>query len=208
MAVGDKILRFDEARLKGDLAPVPARLRVAFACACAQRQFDAYIRYCQQGGKGDPNYLRKVLDQVWEFAAGGQAPLDLDDTIERCTGLVPEEDDSWTAASAYADDAVSAVIYALRACREGDPQEAAWAARRAYEATDHYATNLLDVNFNQRGAEEAVLGHPLVQNELNRQHRDVNELVSASSAKRERELISALRNRAVQEAKLFTLDTD
>ncbi|HZF51180.1 MAG TPA: hypothetical protein VE093_21120 [Polyangiaceae bacterium] len=95
-----------------------------------------------------------------------------------------------------------AVIYALRAKLTGEAQEAAWAARVAYEALDNFVINKDRIDTNKPGEELRVLLHSLVQAELNRQERDVRELLAAS----DRDVamtVNQLRDRARAEAVVF-----
>src|SRR5262249_15111322 len=75
-----------------------------------------------------------------------------------------------------ANDAASAVVYALRCWKTGSAQDAAWAARRAYEALDTAVIERSGADMNAPGAEASVLSDPLIQAELARQMRDVEEL--------------------------------
>ena len=93
--------------------------------------------------------------------------------------LIPQEEEGpWIPEQADAEDAGAAVAYALRCRQNGRGQEAAWSARRAYEALDRYVINREDIDVNVPGAETQVLAHPLVQAELTRQLRDLQDLAT------------------------------
>jgi hypothetical protein len=85
---------------------------------------------------------------------------------DRCEALVPREDDSWTDLSGLAQNAAAAAAYALRTAVSGSVDDAMWTALQAYEAADLIASTDLDVDFNEPGAEERVLGQDVVQREL------------------------------------------
>jgi hypothetical protein len=117
--------------------------------------------------------------------------------LSRCMELIPGEDEEPSVdEQAYADDAASAIAYALRTLDSGESQEAAWAARRAYEAADHHVMYRLGLE-----GESQVLAHPVVQTELSRQHRDIEELLGAPESSTE--LFVRLRDRAKAEASTF-----
>jgi hypothetical protein len=117
--------------------------------------------------------------------------------LNRCMALIPQEDEGpWINEQAYAEDAASAVAYALRARRAGESQEAAYAARVAYEALDHHVINRLGIKDDAH-----VLAHPVVQAELARQHRDLDVLLGADADLAE--LLARLRDRASAEAAIF-----
>lgn len=189
---------YNEAELVRALSGVPAQLRVAFAAACAERLFPAYAAFSNRTGRGNPVALATILDRVWSDLLGDKMGLEqIHAELARCMGLVPGEDDQpWVEEQAYADDAASAVAFTLRALESGEPQEAAWAARRAYEALDHHVIHRLGIE-----AEEQVLAHPVVQAELERQHRDVDEL--HATRQDPASLILRLRERARAESAVF-----
>ncbi len=105
--------------------------------------------------------------------------------------------------AAFAEDAASALAYALRCYQSGNSQESAWAARCAYEAVDHYVVHHERVDTNVIGAEERVLSHWLVQAELMRQHRDLQELVIAAQGITVEGLMSCFRARANAESSML-----
>ena len=71
-------------------------------------------------------------------------------------GLLPAESDDWVIGNALADDALSSLAYAIRCSLTPEPQEAAWAARRAYEAADQAAMRVLGVQPGLPNTEAAI----------------------------------------------------
>lgn len=192
--------KYDEA----DLVRRPGRLikaqRVAFAAACAERRLPSFDAVWRQGDEGAPP-LRGILDRVWAVASGESLPgADLEAQLDVCMMLIPDEDDdTWDEGHPYVDDAASAVAYALRTIQSGgQAQEAAWAARRAYEAVDLFVTERLAIE-----DEEAVMRHPLIQAELIRQRRDLDELTAGGDSP---DFLRTLRARAAADgAAMFML---
>jgi hypothetical protein len=90
--------------------------------------------------------------------------------------LVPYEDDSWVQELAYAQNAGAAVVYAIRCHRTADPQEAAWAARQVNEALFYWVNAHNDFDWNSPNLVELITADPLVQAELRRQRRDLEQL--------------------------------
>src|SRR5262245_49626325 len=102
---------------------------------------------------------------------------DLDCYIDTCTQLMDEVVDApWIEQQAAAEDATAALAYALRCRKTGKAQEAAWAARRAYDALDDYVINREGIDTNAPDGDIRVLAHPLIQAEFERQNRDFEEL--------------------------------
>lgn len=180
---------YDESSLLRRLSGLSAPRRVAFAAAAAQRLFPAYSAFVDEGGAGDPTALIRVLNRLWDDAEGDRMTSDeVRDARIACEDLSPPPDDEglWTSARAYAGDAVAATTYALRALESGAPQEAAWAARSAYEAMDYYVSNDL-------GAGDDARNHPIVQAELARQEKDLEDLATSPD---EASVIRQIRERA------------
>ena len=198
------MFRFEEAQLVAELDRLPLQLRVAFAAACAERLLPAYVAFSAQTGRGNPAALRDILTRVWDDLCGNQmTDGEVQANIDTCMGLIPHEDEGpWVMEQAAAEDAGSALAYALRCRQNGQGQEAAWAARCAYEALDHHVINRDDVDMNVPGAEARVLADPLVQAEFGRQRQDLDEALDAGNAE-VREAIARLRDRAKTEGATF-----
>ncbi|WP_054007641.1 hypothetical protein [Cypionkella psychrotolerans] len=88
-------------------------------------------------------------------------------------------------AAALCEDAIVATIYALQCFLDPTPQEAAWAARRSYEATDKLAIEAFGFP-DSKDAETRLLSHPLIQQERARQAADLTLLQAASGLAPER----------------------
>ncbi len=192
------VLHYDEAGLVGALGRVSAQLRAAFAAACAERLLPAYVAFSARTGRGDPAALAEILERIWKDVLGDKRDVkEVRAELARCMALIPGgNDERWVDEQAYADDAASAVAYTLRTLESGEPQEAAWAARRAYEALDHHVMHRLGIE-----GEDQILRHPLVQAELSRQRRDLDALLGvARDTDRSTQVIAELRGRAKAEA--------
>jgi uncharacterized protein YjaG (DUF416 family) len=191
-------LRFDEDDLVRRLDGLAPRLRVAFAAACAERLFPAYELYANVTGRGEAAFLRDALDAVWEHLhrTPGAAP-DASLLTRRAMQSLHDDETSepFVPELPAADSAATAIVYALRALDEGSSQEAAWAARHAYEAADYFVTHVVGLE-----DEDAIDAHPAVQAELERQNRDLEELLSVAEATM-RQTLERLRRRASEEGR-------
>ena len=138
--------------------------------------------------------LREALDAAWRAVDSDVPTAELERLQEAAEDLVPEEDDDWVTASGYASNAAAAVAYALRTRLTDNPQEAAWAARQAYDVTDYAAQQQLeDAGFDDAG-EEALLSRPVVQEAL----EGLNTDLEAALAEPPAEETSRLRDEARQ----------
>lgn len=199
------VIKFDYAGLVAELERLPVPLRVAFAAASAVRQMPAYRRFHEQTGEGDPAVLERALEDVWMDAMGAKKEFAFEGHLGEVMALIPQEDEisgQWTEEATYAQDAGMSVAYALRTRTTGAAQEAAWAASVAYEALDHFVINREGIDTNKPGAEERVLSDPIVQAELARQRRDLDELCAATPTD-VRDVVARVRDRAKAEAEIF-----
>lgn len=180
------MLRHDESKTIERLGQLPRHLQVAFALLCSLRLLPAYRRFAQRTGRGSWSALSALSDQVWLELMRQQRPAasDLKDVLDKVMALIPTEEDGWDEETqAYAEDAAAALAYAIRTALTGEPQEAAWSARRAYESADHRAQAVVEISPGDQAAEMAILAHPVVQTELRRQDRDLAELAEIAAAK-------------------------
>lgn len=172
------VLHFNEVRLKEQLDDLATPARAALAAACAERLRPAYLAFVQKTGRGDPTAFESILHGLWSDLHGeSMSDAELASRIELCMTLIPQEDSGpWVVEQIYAEDAGAALAYALRCRLTAQSQEAAWAARRAYEAVHHWVVHRESVDLNVPGAEARVLAHHLVQAELARQRTDLEDL--------------------------------
>jgi uncharacterized protein YjaG (DUF416 family) len=198
-------LHFDEPSLVTRLARLPSKLRVAFAALCAERQLPNYVRFSERSGWGNPGVLKEALESIWQDIQGRPlSKAQLETILERCEPLIPTGEEDTKEETAYAEDAATSVAYAIEARLTDDPQKAAWAARRAYTAVDHFIMSQIASMIVTREHQRFILSHPLVQVELRRQQADLKELELASAEKSLwASVISELRDRARRDAELF-----
>jgi hypothetical protein len=118
--------------------------------------------------------------------------------IDRATELLPGEDHRpWVLEQGAAEDAVSAVLYSLRSRQSGLPEEAGWAAAVACDALDDFVINRDDIDTNVPGSEARLVADPLMQAELTRQQRDLEQLLQGMTT------VQGLQERSKLEAVQF-----
>lgn len=193
------MLTFQESILKEELGSLPRQSRVAFAASCAQRLMNTYRAFAERSGQCWTK-LEGALDYVWASILNQPNDKEAKRMLEEVMTLMPDEEEpGWTPLLTYASDAVSAVAYSLRCLISDDAQEAAWAARRVYEALDHLVTYQKDIAIGESNANRNVLCDPAIQAELLRQRRDMDELRAAGTLSPE--VVASLRDRSsVQQA--------
>ncbi len=169
------MMKFDEKKLILNLEMLSPRKRLAFSVAAASRIINNYGFYSKKVNLVDSTAIN-TMESLWAAV--------LDNSIEHkkwesilsiLLNLIPEENTNWTIWHALIDDAISSLAYAIRCMLTSSSQEAAWAARRAYEAADQVVCRLTDLEL-AHDREVKILSHPLIQRELERQTRDLNVL--------------------------------
>lgn len=170
-----RIVKFDEGNLQSRLKALRPRSRRLFALSCAERLFPLYQAYRDRAGRGNPRRIRKALDELWR-AVSLDRKCESRGRAGEYESLIPDEDSRWTAINPLAENAVAALVYAIRCHVSKDCENAAWAAVQAYEAADYVAGTLKEIEFSKPGAESAILRTPWVQGELQSQLRDLAEL--------------------------------
>jgi len=172
---------FDESALVGELKALSNQARIAFAAAAATRQIGNYERLAHELEAGNERRPREIAALLWtdlQAAAVDRAAWSA--RLDEVMSLLPEESDDWVIGHALADDALSSLAYAIRCLLTPEPQEAAWAARRAYEAADQAAIRVLGVQPGLPNTEAAIKSHGFVQRELARQRNDLSLLCADS----------------------------
>jgi uncharacterized protein YjaG (DUF416 family) len=200
-------IKYDEAAIIEQLERLPENLRVLFAFLVAVRLFPSYLAFHSQTGRGNADELRSILERLWADLNGDSMPREeVKQAVDRATDLVPKNDDGDEETQPLAEDAAAALTYALRTRLNGSAQEADWAARTAYEATDHIATKYLELSSIKRDDEQEILASAVVQDELSRQWRDLAELTDRSSDALTNVQLGELRTRSEREALVFSED--
>ena len=152
---------FDETVLISRLEALAPNARTAFALACARR-LQPFLHSDSQTEALVRESLALLEASVLDNALSQEGLREV---------LVRVEDSPELDA-----DPVASTCFALRAWVHGASREAAWAARRAYDARDQMVWEELGLQFSDPGAEERVLAHPLIQHELRTQREDLNAL--------------------------------
>lgn len=160
---------FNESALVRSLSGLSRAAQIAFATKTAERA----IKVCCHGSRKTlyDSVLRPAADVLWESVLAER--VQLESTLDVIINALPNEgDQDWAIQDALDDHAISSLAYAVRASlNQAAAQEAAWAARRAYELVDQAV-----LARSSRVDEEDIKNHPLVQRELARQQRDIRLL--------------------------------
>jgi hypothetical protein len=157
--------QFDEASIVRRLSRLNRRDRSAFALACAKR-LDGLLEGVSLEERAVVRECRALLERVTSRLPAPETELHA--PLARLESL-----------ESLDVDAVASVACALRSWLKDSPQEAAWAARRAYEAQDQVA----QLEMGGSGFDDQrLLAHPAVQRELRAQVSDLDALAERGNA--------------------------
>jgi uncharacterized protein YjaG (DUF416 family) len=176
---------FDEDRLQQSFARLDPWKRVAFMALSCERMVPNYDRFSADSGFGDPKVLRRGIDAAWSWLESERVPDDLKSMRAQVEQQAPNTEafsSPFTSAALDAANAVASLLEALDEPGGADPVEVASLAR---DTVDLYVQEIENLDPNDRGLEDAIRRHPLMQTELRRQRDDLNYLERWTSSQRE-----------------------
>jgi Protein of unknown function (DUF416) len=195
------LIKYEEGRLRERLDELSGPRRTMFAAACAERLLPLLAAHDRTAAA----WFRDTLDSVWRASSEPPGDAGLLQTLAaEALERIPDEDAARPISFAVAENAATATVYAVRTALSGDPQDAVWAARQAYDALDVVVVESRDIDINAVDAELEVLADELVQDELLRQQRDLETLGSESAS--DVKIAAALRARAREEGEYLRAD--
>lgn len=150
--------------------------QLAFAATCSERLLPFYRCYVEEKNELNDDPYVSALISVWHCVETMERYENVRDLLEECEAKLPAEEDAWKVGCPYAGDGAAVILYSLRFLFSKDQQEVIWAARRAYEVADNFVCNLQEQCLGSPNGENSILRHPIIQNELTRQLRDLREL--------------------------------
>jgi hypothetical protein len=178
------------------LADLGVRARAAFAAACAERLFPLYAQYVRRTGRGDVPAARAALTALWADLAGHPTGVDFARLADRIEDLVPDVDEEEDYEyGGYAGEALSAVVYAIRAHLDQKPGYFAMAAERPIDVIDQRNTLLVEAAGQVPDDSRA---RPAILAERRRQAADLADLRSAGDNGLAA-AVEAIRARAIRE---------
>lgn len=174
--------RFDKNALVLAVGQVSPARQTAFALAIATRQLRRFEKTAQKLQWEHVEQPRLIVEALWEVVQGGAVVPDT--WQERETAVlswIPHvEDEGWTFEFAFVQEALSSLVYSIRSLLTANPEECGWAATAAYEAADQAAIWTLAVAEFSPETELALISHPIVQRELERQAEALDILSTGS----------------------------
>jgi hypothetical protein len=173
------MLKFDEDQINRNLKSIPVRAAVAFALSCAERLKPIKIARERNIHPGSINLLQEVFGALWQFSLNNEC-VDFLNLRSKLQLLLSNEEQDILEIDSIMDDGIAAMMYALSVACNNNSNEAIWAARRAYDAADRIVQQKLNSSNIGISEECFILSDVIVQQEIERQQRDLNFLCNAN----------------------------
>jgi hypothetical protein len=178
------------------LSDLGVRARAAFAAACAERLYPLYEEYGRRTGRAEVPAARAALTALWEDLAGHPTGTDFARLADQMEDLVPDLDEEQDYEyGGYAGEALSAIVYAIRAYLDQKPGYFVMAAERPIDVIDQRNTLLAEAEGRVPDDSRA---RPAMLAERRRQAADIADLRAAGDAGLP-DLVEAIRARAGRE---------
>jgi uncharacterized protein YjaG (DUF416 family) len=168
---------FDEDKLERQLQKLATWKRVAFMAQIGVRMLPNYERFSAETGYGDVSVLKRAFDAAWSWVESEELPDDLVALREACDRQAPNTEQFRSSYTSAALDASNAAAATLDAIAHPDESRSSEVASLARDTVDLFVQELLNLDPNAPGFEEAILRHDLMQRELRRQREDLEALM-------------------------------
>jgi uncharacterized protein YjaG (DUF416 family) len=214
--IGDQ---FDDAQPARDLEAMPQGHRVAFAASCSERVAPCYRAYALVVGLESLDLVENALGEVWSSLEKGSLPQARAQLlVDALSDVIPKIQGDGFVFTPLASNAVSAMVYTLKCCKDGQAKWSALAARMSVESVDTYLhfvndvplstttlvpTDPVDVRKQNELFEKWIAEAPLMRDELEMLQRDLNILGTSNvlTVNALEEMRSSSRDRGVQPAR-------
>lgn len=167
--------QFDENAVIRRVQRLPWNLALAFGASCAGRLVSNYQKFHEETKWGDVQPILRALDFLCRIAASQTAVTKAEAraVASECEAQAPASEDFSSLFTSGAQDAVFAVCSLLDYCAERKAQQVALAARYPTDSVDLYVQEVENLSPQDPALEAKILAHPLMQQELLRQERDL-----------------------------------
>jgi uncharacterized protein YjaG (DUF416 family) len=193
---------FDDRRALETLDKLQPHQQLAAGAACCERMLPDYATFMAEACWGNLAQLRTALDAVWEACLrGASTEIDLERSLAHCEKSAPDAEDFSSLYVSSAQDAVFSVCALLDFLRDREPERIVSVLRSSTDSVDLIVQEQEEMDPRDPKREQRILEHPLMQQELIRQRRDLSEAGSLVSG--DEDGLLAFRQRAATECNLI-----
>ncbi|HBK56301.1 MAG TPA: hypothetical protein DDZ76_08485 [Xanthomonadales bacterium] len=167
---------FDPGQLRKKLHALPDWKRVTFMAACCERMLPNYVSFSSETYFGDAQTLKQALSEVWRWIETNHLPDDIDSLVRECDRQAPDTADFSSIYTSAALDAANSIAMTLEAMSDATEDRAIEVASIARDTVDLFVQQWSDLDPNSPGLEKLIIEAPLMQVELRRQRRCLEQL--------------------------------
>lgn len=196
---------FNDKRVREAIEPLQDHQQLVFGAACCERMLPNYIAFMRESDWGDELPLRKALDWAWAACEGAHFQnADLRDLLSQAEKCTPDTDCFASLLVSAAQDAVFAICALLDFLLDADLERLMSVPRLSTDSVDLIVQERESMDARDPLREQKILEHPLMQQELVRQKRDLAEARNISAT--DRTALNAFRTRAQHESNLVVAE--
>lgn len=168
-------LGFDEVGITRRVSALPWNQALAFGCSCAERLMWSYRWFAEQSSIGEVKPLGRALNVLWDASRTIKCPsaIDCRQLLSDCEAQTPSSEVYESLLTTSAQEAALAVCSLLDYCIDRKIEHVIMAARYPTDSVDLYIQEIEHLSPLDPELEHRILSHPLMQQELARQHRDL-----------------------------------
>jgi uncharacterized protein YjaG (DUF416 family) len=190
---------------KSLLLSFPRIKKLAFLILVCERMLPELRSYLHSSGR-DFVLIEAARKKFWQLLSGDETSVSWDELTEKLLDLLPDSEDDGSLAAQFARNAglVAADIAGL--AEDGRNSHVVEAVGYAIESIDAKVSDEMRVFIYNRAIEEAILEHPLMRREGQREQEDIAWLRQLPEAPWPENIVSMLWDRVqTQEPLLGTL---
>lgn len=196
---------FSEKRTLEALCKLERYQQLAFGASCCERMLPNYERFAREVGWRDARPLRSALDAAWDACTSQRLPeAGLRELLSQCEDCAPDSESFTSLYTSSAQDAVFAICSLLDFLIDGDVSRVVSIPRFSTDSADLIVQEREAMDPRDPLRESKILEHPLMQQELARQRRDLED--ASRIPRDDRAALLALRARAQHEPNLAIVE--
>ena len=165
---------FSEKRIQDVLSTMATHQQLTFGASCCERMLPNYETFVLEVGWGHAEPLRDALAVAW-VACDGEGPpeVELRGMLSRCEECAPDSENFTSLYTATAQDTAFAICSLLDFLLDWDVARIVNIARFSTDSVDLIVQEREMMDPRDPLRERKILEHPLMQQELVRQNRDL-----------------------------------
>lgn len=172
-------MKFDRELLLSNIEKMTREKRIAFGASCCERLLPNYKKFTETENWGDYSLMRNILDKIWGHVLNNPiSEVRIKQMMEECNNMTPDSEDFSSIYTSFAIDAGGAIHETLNCCLDSKSEHIVDVASFARDSVDMFIQERDNMDYSEINFEEKILNDFLMQNELQRQEREVELLMN------------------------------